>query len=353
MATEPALPNLTTVRLLAAMYVLCFHFVPSRYASMGYTGVNLFFVLSGFILAYNHPEVPERRRFFAYRLARIYPLYALSLVLSLPQYIHSNRHNTAALLEGIPLSFALLQTWWRPLHHDRLNPAGWTMPAEALFYLCFPFLLPLVHRAVVRWKLWVGVMAVVLVAPTMFTFFVLMPAFQAHALALKDLLNLPVFHLGEFVIGMVLGLRFLKRRPVFSGWHALLALLLLVVCSALVHPIPSFYGELVLDGLLAIHYAVLIYVLAGWNSGWFGHPLLQLGGEISYGIYLLQFPVGAVLFRLRHHTGAAFDALFFVTLSTVAYICYILVEKPARRIILTRLGYQPSPKPIPTPGLRT
>jgi peptidoglycan/LPS O-acetylase OafA/YrhL len=351
MAPKSALPNLTSIRLLAAIYVFGFHFVGTQYFSLGNTGINLFFVLSGFILAYNHPSVPDRRRFFAFRLARIYPLYALSLVLSLPQYISAHRHDRLAML-GIPMSFALLQTWVPPLKQS-VNYAAWTLPIETFFYLCFPLLLPFVHRQVGRWKLWMGILAILLVAPTLFTFFVLMPAVPVHALMLKDMLNIPVFHLGEFVMGMFLGLRFLEKRPVFTGWHVLLAALFLVACSVLIHPIPWFYVELCVDGLLALPYAILIYVLAGWESRWFGHPLLQLGGEISYGIYLLQFPVNAVLYRLVHQTGPVFVAALFVLLSATAYFCYVRVEKPARRFILTKLGYHPSPKPIPTPGLQT
>jgi peptidoglycan/LPS O-acetylase OafA/YrhL len=350
MASRPPLPNLTTVRLLAAVHVFCFHFlqwVPG--SSMGFTGVNLFFVLSGFILAYNHPTVPDKRRFLAFRLARIYPLYCLSLLLGLPQFLSAHRHSPTTLL-GIPLSFVLLQTWVPPLRNS-LNYAAWTLPVEMFFYASFPLLLPTVARNLGRWKLWIAVLGMLLVLPTSTMFFAVMPAFPAHAATLKDLLNIPLFHLGEFVIGMFLGLRFLERQPTFSGRQVLLATLLLVVCLALARPIPWRYLELMLDGLFAVPYGIFLYVLAGWRSRWFAHPLLQLGGEISYGLYLLQFQFELVLVRFWHPYTPAVGLTLLVITSLAAYACYVWVEKPARQGMLRRFGYHPTPKPIPTPGL--
>src|SRR5262249_3327802 len=84
---------LTSLRFFAAMYVLAFHYAPSNASSsflrFGYTGVTFFFILSGFILAHNYQGVDFRDRFnrysyFSARIARIYPVFLLSLLASLP-----------------------------------------------------------------------------------------------------------------------------------------------------------------------------------------------------------------------------------------------------------------------------
>jgi peptidoglycan/LPS O-acetylase OafA/YrhL len=89
----PRLNALTTLRFLAALHVVLFHMrvtgvLPGgpwwyqNLASVGYIGVNLFFVLSGFILVYTYANTTvSPRRFWQARFARIYPAYALSLLL--------------------------------------------------------------------------------------------------------------------------------------------------------------------------------------------------------------------------------------------------------------------------------
>src|SRR5215471_18268616 len=93
---RPQLKGLTTLRFFAAMYVVLFHMRVTgelaggpgwyqNFASIGYVGVNCFFVLSGFILVYTYTDpVLDAPRFWQARFARIYPAYALSLVLSAP-----------------------------------------------------------------------------------------------------------------------------------------------------------------------------------------------------------------------------------------------------------------------------
>ena len=88
---------LTSLRFFAAMHVLAFHNhldalmdLPGGIRSIirtGYVSVSLFFVLSGFILAYTYHGDREgvsfdRRSFWAARLARIYPVYLVGLLLA-------------------------------------------------------------------------------------------------------------------------------------------------------------------------------------------------------------------------------------------------------------------------------
>lgn len=351
MASKPALPNLTTIRLIAAMYVFCYHFIHIPFLSLGFTGVNLFFVLSGFILSYNYPTVPSPRKFYAYRFARIYPLYALSLLLSLPTFLHIALGHDVIALWALPLAFTMTQTWWPPMH-SLINAAAWTLSVEAFFYICFPFLAPWVARQVHHWKQWTITFCVLLVLPFLLYFFVLKPHFPAYDSVMNATLIIPVFYLGEFLVGMFLGLHYLKARPVFKSGHAFLAFAFLLAClTAASHLVSDNTLRLFDDGLLTLPYAILILTLAGWQSRWFSHPLLQLGGEISYGVYLLQFPVTALL-RITLHQAHPSPWLAAIATILAAYLGYLFIEKPMRVIVLRWLGFHPSAKPIPTPGLQ-
>jgi peptidoglycan/LPS O-acetylase OafA/YrhL len=351
MPSKPALPNLTTLRFLAALYVFIFHFGRGTpISNLGNTGVSLFFVLSGFILAYNHPQVSDRRRFIILRLARIYPLYAVSLLTGLGAFVATQKHHPVTLVGGIVLSFTLLQTWV-PSLRGALNPVGWTLPVEFFFYACFPPLLPLVVERLPLWKRWIAILATILLLPSLIVFFWIIPTHPEQAMMWKEALMLPVFRLGEFVIGMFLGLRFLRTVPTFTTRHVTLSTLLVVVSTAFARHIPWFYLELILNGLLAVPYAILIYTLAGWRSRWFGHPILQLGGEISFGMYLLQIKASSLLRHVMPETQPGFMFVLLLLTMALAYLGYILIEKPARRWVVRLFGYHATAKPIPTPGL--
>ncbi len=84
------LKPLTAMRFFAAMWVVAYHFTPSLGLGMpalvgkGYLGVELFFVLSGFILSHVYMEAFGDRRFrypdFLWaRLARIFPVHLVTL----------------------------------------------------------------------------------------------------------------------------------------------------------------------------------------------------------------------------------------------------------------------------------
>jgi len=136
--------------------------------SSGFIGVDLFFVLSGFILSWNYlsddrslPEgggVPEdrslsvtRKEFWRARAARILPVYYVSLALSLPVFLLMQFQagvTPAAIRSAIvtaATTLTLTQSWVSPFSYLWNNP-GWSLSVEVFLYLSFP----LVARWLVR-----------------------------------------------------------------------------------------------------------------------------------------------------------------------------------------------------------
>lgn len=160
--TPDRLPALTGLRGLAALWVLVFHAwalsgaaangLPAPMAALlgaGWLGVDVFFVLSGFLLARGLGEeraVGERRsdwRAFALmRMARILPAYYAQLVVfALPAtavvLTPAIAWGPASLGEGIAHGLLWLNAWpWVPAH---LGP-WWSLPVEAGFYAALPLL---------------------------------------------------------------------------------------------------------------------------------------------------------------------------------------------------------------------
>src|SRR5580765_4025535 len=102
-ASRPRLPALTSLRFFAAFHVFLFHIQAmgavfgavwfQKLSSIGYVGVSFFFVLSGFILVYTYAGKPiNAGDFWRARFARVYPAYAVALLLTLPWFLFVVQH---------------------------------------------------------------------------------------------------------------------------------------------------------------------------------------------------------------------------------------------------------------------
>src|SRR5690242_16068250 len=121
MTRRPDLPALTGLRFVAAVWVLLFHTARERSAGVpvigqlidiGYVGVSLFFVLSGFILVYTYWREDgdlNARSFWWHRVARVVPVYWIAWLAAAPFAI--SRMNGAHLATTGVLSASLLQAW--------------------------------------------------------------------------------------------------------------------------------------------------------------------------------------------------------------------------------------------------
>lgn len=361
---------LTGLRFFAAMYVVLYHVVPEHFTSMptvtasvvgsGYVAVSLFFVLSGYILAYNYVPDPanpsvNRRKFWGARAARIYPVYAFSLALALPYFILLETHKPwgawTRLYDGartVGLSAVMLQAWVPSLAY-RFNGPSWSLSAEAFFYLLFPALVPLVCRTPVRrhpivvclllWLLSIaGLTGMSRFAHTHLGIQLLTRGGWAAALV-----YMPVFRIPEFLVGVVLGVAHSDRSITISAVGARtltlgsLALLLALLADA--HALPALLMQ---TGLLVPVFAALILGLAasdGPVARMFSWPSLVLLGEASYSVYILHAPLHTWLRGLDLLDGGRLYAsplwvpvyVGFVVLVSI----YVLrkVEIPARAVL--------------------
>ncbi len=152
---------LTGVRGIAALWVVSFHFRPelvdafpqlgvfAPIMDVGHLGVDLFFILSGFILTYTHLDTMTSGRFtwrkplaFLWlRLSRVWPLTAFCLVLwAIYLGVRAEAFRDAGAAAGLdPQRFLvhvlMLQAWTN--HHHDWNPVDWSVSAEWLAYLVY------------------------------------------------------------------------------------------------------------------------------------------------------------------------------------------------------------------------
>ena len=232
------LDSLTGLRFAAALFVVVHHAESfelaelgpaDRLAEVGYVGVEFFFVLSGFVLAWVLRPDDRARSFYRRRFARVYPLHLAFLI---PGAILL----AAGLIEVSAISTALtvpLLQAWSPPHtaiDASLNAPDWSLSCEAFFYLCFPLLGALLARRTSHrlYAVAAGTVAAMVAAYLLSR----LPSFVDQAWWL--VYTFPAYRIGEFVLGIVLALlvaRGALRLPSLGMACTLTVVALLVVAS--------------------------------------------------------------------------------------------------------------------------
>jgi peptidoglycan/LPS O-acetylase OafA/YrhL len=351
------------LRFVAGFQVLVFHCAEwqswrgpelvRNVAGSGYVAVSLFFVLSGFILTYVHgtsgDRPLERGEFYLARFARIYPVYALGLVLAAPFFIgHALRTQGGA---SLPLQCGAVLTLVQahvPSLAMSWNPPAWSLSAEAFFYLLFPVLAPPIVRCRpgLAWGIGAASYAACLAVPLAYlalTHGAGAPAtYESAGFWLDAIRYSPVVRLPEFVMGIALGRSWLDPRT--RGWIeerasvlSLAAAGVLLVTLGAGSRIPY---VLLHNGLLAPVFAALIAALAAGRG-----PLARVLstasavalGEASYSLYILHVPLLMIAHKALAANDAlfespAFRAVFMVVAVGASLVCHRYFEVPMRRV---------------------
>jgi len=336
--------------------------------AQGYLAVDFFFLLSGFILAYNYVASDGgvrggKRAFLVARIARIYPVYLLGIALGLIGYLQDS-HGPKLATMTIATHLLLVQSWIPAALAFDLNPPAWSLAAEALFYALFPLLLPLfaefgrrmlVLVAIAAWMLY---LLVLLIFAELDSGLAIAPSSVLGSIASFN----PLVRLSEFLIGLALGLLFVRAsalakpspatsRRLTAGMHDLALVALLVVLGAVFVVVPMFVADSPVANIMAIFalplLAPLIYLLAlqrGLLVWALSLPLVAWLGEISYGIYILHWPLWSLLKAVPQQTlpfnihSVWFLAIYLLLLISAAGLSFTFFEGPTRRAIRARWG---------------
>ena len=159
MSTTASSPNgeikaLTGLRGVAALYVVFFHAnglaafpsVVRPFVSHGYMAVDLFFILSGFVMAMTYGNLFENgfslktfKSFLLLRLARIYPLYILMTLITavlITTVLSDTYRFDDNVLRALPFNAVMIQVWGTAY---AIVPPSWSISTEWAAYMLFPF----------------------------------------------------------------------------------------------------------------------------------------------------------------------------------------------------------------------
>ena len=354
---------LTGLRGVAAVLVILDHYwqgiQPTNPAKAvlahGYLAVDLFFVLSGFVMTLNyasffHPgfSVSAFRLFLSRRIARVYPLYLVCTLVAFLLILVGQLGwiQIQSLWTALPLNLLMIQAWG---FGNSFDGPCWSISAEWAAYLFFPASLWLAFQG---GKLRTGVTVLVSAACVLFlcvshpmimkeeTYALL--EYHASRFAIPVLRCIPEFLLGVAVARIYVrreGLRFIGLRYATAATCALVLLLM---------------GTLYTDFLVVMLFPVLVLLLAVADS----LPARILGGRvchhlglISYSLYLVH-DLLAGLMGWIHRTanghglqhGQTYAALIAIPIAYgLSLLSYHWIEVPGRNFFRAMLRPQGAP----------
>lgn len=316
---------LDPLRGLASLAVAWFHLShemgftrvgTSLYKSGAYSwiGVEVFFVISGFVIPFaletSRYRLKAYGRFLLRRIVRLDPPYLVSILLSLSLAAYYSKVTNTPFAFSTPqilLHLGYLNVFFK---YDWINPIFWTLAVEVQYYLLIGLAFPLLLNRHVFWGL---------IAPLCVALTFLLP-FDGYIFR-----YLPFFLLGIAA--------FQYRVRVLERWHFLLSV-----------------GALAMVAWISIGWqptlAALFSALAIGFVRSAPRPFVA-AGSISYSLYLIHGPIGYTVGSAMQRRLPGLPPIGIVLLSLAvcilsAWVLYRLVELPSLRLS-KRIRYRPRP----------
>lgn len=317
-------PELDGLRAIACVSVMCFHAAPTGILGGGFLGVDLFFVLSGFLITtiLIEEKVTSGRidiwQFYLQRFFRLVPALLLFLVVYAcfaPLVWPGEPH-----LRDAALAAAYVSNYTYPISGDPgYIRHTWSLAVEEQFYLIWPIATVLLLKS----RSPIFILCLIWSIITLYRL----------SLAAGDWIDyyFPLHtHASGLIAGAILALLFknesFKPRPLF-GWISLAIIVLLAFAAYIKKSTLTItFAEVATVGLVAS-------IMANRGCGKFtvltARPMV-LVGKLSYGLYLWHFPIA---YYLRQETTQLASIFGTLLLSFVcALISYWTVEKWGRSV---------------------
>ena len=355
---------LTGLRGIAALYVVLFHAnglhafpqAVRPFVHHGYMAVDLFFLLSGFVMALTYADLfrdgfdlGNFRKFLLLRLARIYPLYILVTLITavmITTVLADTYHFDDNVLRALPFNLTMTHVWGLAYS---IVPPSWSISTEWAAYLLFPLTIMVAVWLPRRYAL-IGVG----IAFAVLAFVAFGPYWMTHKHNMHGTLD--VVHsyapgttlrcLASFYIGLV-AFRFRERIPPFAASLAMIAALILLCFKS---------TDL---GLVAV-FAVLIMGLShdkGPVARVLQNPVIYWLGIVSYALYLVHDLIQKIVLKSFPawglSGGLSRSEWVWVSVAVslgVAALAHYAFEKPSRRwarALFLREKAAPAPAAIP------
>jgi len=339
---------LTGLRFVLAVWVVLHHLTgkgamlepwalslpPAGYTLVrdGYLAVSAFFVLSGFVLMQSYGGTvwthASLMRYARGRFARVYPVYALSLLLVAPYISLAQVPNKS----GLVVNYVLLFQGWTGKLPVSWNTPAWSLSCEMFFYLCFPLAVMGMRRLSARAAVVAGVAICFLPA-------------AMWKVGVPDAFK-PLIHLADFLLGILASRAYEALRPRWSGRGYWLYLPGMAAVGALMLNPLMIPGVLDLNGFLRPFTALTLVGLA-LSGGWLAQGLSTRAavylGKASYAVYILHIPLlwsykRWAIYWFPGMSGAWMAAIYVCGVVAISAVVYRFFEEPANQYLRAMQG---------------
>lgn len=315
------------MRGISILLVFFFHLNLTLFGN-GFLGVDIFFVISGFLMAKVYGDiatVPEIKAYLAKRFSRLLPAYffvllatlAISVIIVLPHELATiNRHGIWSAFLAPNIGFWMDNSYF---DSSQLKPLlnFWSLGVEIQFYFIFPFLLWVFRKSKVS----------VLVL----TFLSMAAFFAIHKISPKTAFFFMPTRVWEFMVGFFITLApSPERRFSWLGALSLSAIVLLVLF------LPDIQKNIVIATIATVIFTALV-IYCRIPELIENSRVFATFGKYSYSIYLVHFPVIVLTNYMPFHGTQLAPAdssslLGIIVLTLVlSFGLYHLVENPLRR----------------------
>ena len=343
--------HIEKLRAICILLVLFYHLEAPGFQN-GFLGVDVFFVISGFLMATLYGDISsgqEIQHYFRRRLARILPAYyAVILVTLACSFFFLLPHEIQMVLEQGAWAAFLLPNfgYWLDtpyFDHTNLRPLLnlWSLGIEVQFYLLFPFLLLIQRRS----KLLFHILAVgscleyaLLNSVDPQSAFFLLPGRLWEFMA-----GYYVAKFGPTIVTGVSRASSFSRVPIKTHYIGAIAIVLVLLILFL---FPSFSRDYMFIASFAVVLLSAVAIGFGFSTGsedsWFSKSLNTIG-QYSYSIYLVHFPIIVFVmytpFGGTNLTPTGLSAVISALLLTAifSYLFYNFIEIKTRKSLT---GYQ-------------
>lgn len=343
-------PEIDGLRAIAVISVIIYH-LNENWLSGGFLGVDIFFVISGFLITgIIITEIQQNsfslKQFYTRRIKRIYP--AFITVMALVSFIASaifiyNDFNK--LRKTIELAIAFLSNFYLGLTQGYFDLSAnenpvlhiWSLAVEEQYYLIFPLILILAYKKFREVK--------VLFIITLILFFILLATSFVSANFYKEVLHQPnIYYLSnlrfpELLVGSLLAIYHNISNKVqlskqVNNILAILSTLLLFSCLFLMNNNIAFIPGITLI-LPCIFTALIIHTTSQNNivKLCLSNKAIVFIGKISYSLYLYHWIFIAFAYYITGSKQIQGITVLIVVILTIIFsiTSYYLIEQPIRK----------------------
>lgn len=319
--------TLDIVRFFASLAVILFHYTAQDFhtalspvTQYGFLGVQLFFMISGFVIALSLNTANSPRRFLLNRFIRLYPAFIICMTITVV-YVKEFSNFPPYSIKEITLNATMLG---EVLRVRLINGAYWSLSVEWLFYFMVAIVLATIGTRRLIWFLWTW-----LALSAVQIFFDL--GYLKLALALR--------YTPYFVAGASFYLIARKESP----------LLPLSLLCAISFPVSVYWAikraddyqnianlnPLIIALVIAVFYALLAR-LSKFDSYFFSFKtIFALAGRASYPLYLIHETIGVDILERGRMAGLSDEMLIpalIISMTAIAVVISEWIERPAIRL---------------------